>query len=330
MGEVVMNKKLICVAVLASLSAASYATDYTWTGASDNNWSNTANWAGGALPAVNTDGEIYSDANNVILQDNAANSPALNVPKYALYGGNGGTKNPGFILGAGTALAIEAGVDHLNGDSGIDRAGQVATVGTGASLTFIKDNNMTLTRDPNGTGVYTVNGGVLNFQSKRLDFGFNKDRLAKFELDAGTVNLYSSSRNWYDMPVYGTRFGQDADTYDTTYSLVTLTNGSFFNMNAYFANNMTDKDGDGTVVFDLQDVGSSVKFRLNSAFSNTAQVVSDGFGVNFKSSTFGDNNLRVTEDNNFATVTVIPEPAALGLIGSIAVGMIFVRRRFMI
>ena len=61
-----MNKIILTGLAVTSLSLASYATDCTWTGASDNNWSNTANWVGGTLPetSVNT-GELINQNNNI-------------------------------------------------------------------------------------------------------------------------------------------------------------------------------------------------------------------------------------------------------------------------
>jgi hypothetical protein len=298
-----MKRNNIIAMGLASFAVvASYATDYTWTGASDNNWSNTANWAGGTLPQTAPSGELANNGNNIIFQDNAPNSPSNNVPIYGGY--SGGVGMPSFTLGAGTSLEIMAGPSVL-GDGGVDRVGQIATIGSAASLTLIKDNNMTLARDPDGVASFDVTGGTLNIRSDRLDFGFNQNRYSNFELNAGTVTVYSSKGYWYNLALFGTRNGSDSDAFDETHrSLVTLTNSSIFDINGRFANNMKDTDGDPCVVFDLQDRESYVRVH-----ANIATVRTNFIGSIFISSTLGNDQVWATaEAGDWVTIKASGKP----------------------
>ena len=51
-------KTLTILTIAAGLALGASATDYTWTGAEDNYWTNKNNWAGNAVPASGANNRV--------------------------------------------------------------------------------------------------------------------------------------------------------------------------------------------------------------------------------------------------------------------------------
>lgn len=299
----------------ASISV-SQAVVYTWVGNISNDWADASNWDGNVLPAEDVNGvKGGSEGANTLVIQNGAFAPTTNVPAYS--NKNGSNTTPRFDVQAGASLTINQATAN-SAYGGPTYGGDIVTVGGGGSLTWVSTTGYRLMRDPNGTQDYDINGGTFTLEapaaSGRLDFGQNNGRLVNFDLDGGTFN-YTGLR------MFGNRSA--AGTY-TTPSTVALANGSVFNSSAFFAGNMEDGSGNPTLVFDLQDPGSSATFRLGTAFVDLAAVEA-AEGTNWTSSTLGDTSLAYTQTGDFVTISVVPEPSSSTLIG--LVGLVFILRR---
>lgn len=241
-----------------------YGPVTTWLGTIDNNWNTASNWLGGVLPQINATHGVYgSDAipASITIQNGAPNMPALNVPEYAVQS----PRTPHFILEAGTSFSINQSTEGWSGWTG---DGDKVTVGSGATLTMISPNNeFQLARDPGGIRqVVRINGGTLNLQGNRMDFGFSAGRHTSFLLDAGTVNHIGTM-------TFGAR--DNKGDYSTERNIVTLTNGSSFNMNGWFGNVYQTNNIDPAITFDFTTEGDSVTFKLdsnNGSFADQAAV----------------------------------------------------------
>ena len=304
----------ICaVAVAAFLMVTlSQAAVYTWTGANGNgDWTDGGNWDGGV--PFSYLGSISGRGNSVVIDGSLASQPSINVATEfdALH-------TPGMVLTGGATLSLQG----LRGNGGTGHGpGSIADVsGAGSLLTLTSANasSWQLSRELTGTEVWTVSdqGTIVLTGTGRIDMGFNTDRLTQINLDNGSFIMGGSQ-------IYGSRSGGATASND-----VILDNGSLFATTAYFKGNMWT-DGDATLNFDIKDTSSVVRFRAGTnqgVFGNEAALIAS-FGTTFTSSTFGDANLVATDiGGGLYEVTVIPEPATLGLIAVMGAGLIAVRR----
>lgn len=303
-----MRSSLFVAALTLCAPPLALATDYTWLGGEDDDWYWAENWDTNGIPYENPDG-LVSGADNTIIITNGLNMPTFGVPDFAAKHVSGiDDASPNFVIEAGASLAISQAEDSLEGPTWGNGPGSFVTVGVGASLTLSTnrvDNNFTVMRHPGGTQTYDINGGTLTFDVNRLDWGFNNERLGNFDVDGGSLVFTGSA-------MFGTRHG--SGTY-TTPSIVTLKNSSTFSaLNAQFNGNMTKDDGvSPTLVFDIQDAGSSLTAKFGSVFPDIDAVVA-GEGVYWTSSTLGAASL-VSTDNLDGTFTVNVEggpPPVLG------------------
>jgi hypothetical protein len=317
-----MNKNIIIGLAMFLLSIAAYATDYTWTGASDNNWSNTANWVEGTLPLVNSDGRLSGTGNRIILQDNALIMPNSNVPE--LSGFREGSM-PTIIMGENTTASFVK-YSRLGNSGGIDRAGEIATIGQHASLTLVRTNlNLVFSRDGSGEGRYAINGGTLNILiGSAASFREDQSRYSTFALSNGTLQISNPNGT---LALYGTR-NPNRDYSSSSPTTFTLDADSTVDLNGSFKGGMTGNNGNTTIQFDLMDTNSTLTFKLGGYFPDLDSVRSS-FGKTFTSSTFGTSSLQATDaGGGEVSVTTIPEPAALSFIGFLSATFLFIHRRF--
>ena len=68
-------KKLTALTIAAGLALGASATDYTWTGADNNYWTNKLNWSGNAVPAAGKDNRVIFDTpGTVYVRNNGMSS----------------------------------------------------------------------------------------------------------------------------------------------------------------------------------------------------------------------------------------------------------------
>ncbi|MDF7822787.1 PEP-CTERM sorting domain-containing protein [Pontiellaceae bacterium B12227] len=325
------NIKIGAVAVAAlSMAGLSMAATYTWTG-TNNDWTDAGNWDANGVPATTSASNYVGGANNNIVINGGGVQPSVNIPDM-VHGGLG--ESPKVTLGANATLTMKPGASGTW--TGMKGVGTMATVGTGATLTYDLNNHVGyfgLARDPVAVPLQTfdVNGGQLVFNNGgRLDLGFNVTRTSAFNLDNGDVvfnHKYGNTTTAPYMQVWGA--GSLGGT-STGASLITLDNGSNFGT-ARLGRTKWD-DGNAAMIFDILDTGSTVSIAQDAVdgYASLAAVQAD-LGTVFTSSTLGVGNLLAEENTpGIYTVTVIPEPATLGLVAAFGGGILFIRRRFMI
>lgn len=313
-----MKKNKCLIAAIASVCFATtfaQAVLYTWTGSVDNDWNNTANWAGGTVPTIHS---TYGLISNTITIQNNGNNPTVNVPGMAAYTTT--NTSPRFIVEAGASfsLAKKAGVGNYGGLTG---SGTMATVGNGASLTYVlTDQNNSLSRNTEGVQSYFVNGGTLTFDStgRLFTLADSATRRSSITVDGGTLNILAVGGYLRGHPAVlasGTGFENE----------IILKNGGDCSLNTTM-DNMLATDGTAMAFFDLQSTNSVVQFMKGRAFNSVNQVTNQ-FGNVFRSSTLGTANLVFTDlGSNVYQVSVIPEPATIGMLGLGALVTLLIRR----
>jgi hypothetical protein len=293
------------IGVICSLLCVvhAFSADYIWNGI-DGDWNDTMNWSGGELPpsvyqASNGCYQICGATNRIIFAGGV--SPAGDIPEYA-----GSPENtPCIELGSNMELSLtnswsQFGDDGISGESLLDTPKLL--VGTNATLSLVRDSNFSFVRAPDTKMYFKVlPGGLLSFQSSRIDFSYYERRTVVFELDGGQVQFRSASDGWSSLRVVGTRFGNDIS--GSQHSLVSLNHGSLFYIQGRIENNMKDAAGNPAVVFDLCDTNSSVLFHLGGFYPDLASVSND-LGSVFLSSTIDNKYLEATESNGWVTVSL--------------------------
>jgi len=288
-------KKTTLFAAIIGIIVSAYtvqAADYTWTGSNDNNWSNTANWDANGLPPTNTYG-VTGSGNRIIIQ-NGAYDPTNNVPTFDVK-----TATPKFVLEAGASLFTKMARD--SGNYGPIGTGTIVSIDSGAELTWGRTGNnnmMELSRENNGIQSFNIKGTFSVTNCNRLDWGENQNRISNFNIDGGSFIFYGSQ-------MFGTRFGNTNATWTYGASLVNLTNGaSFIARKGYFEGNMVRDNNQPNLIFNLQSLDSKVVFKSSGGnlFSSINDVLTNGIGKYFISSTYGEDHMTCTEGDSVYTV----------------------------
>ena len=145
-----MKKKLFSFLSLMAAVSATQAADILWTGGTAD-YTNAADWVGGVVPGIN---------------DNAINDHGLNNAVQISVG------NPDWLVNQ-----IRAG--NGTGDGAFIQNGQTVTlIGTNSGIGAITPFRLGVAAG--NTGVYTLNGGSINYSNGGFDVG---------ELGTGTLNI---------------------------------------------------------------------------------------------------------------------------------------------
>ncbi|MFA5688293.1 MAG: hypothetical protein WC959_03995 [Kiritimatiellales bacterium] len=296
------------IAAVSLLASGLHAAVYIWNDAVDADWNNAANWEGNIIPAVNTDGAVYSSTNTIRITAGTY-MPAINVPAMAS-GMNVNLTTPLFIIDGGASLSMNSATAGL--DVGAQNATAV-TIGSGGSLTWSAGSVISLARN-SGVQTYNING-TFTVTAPRFNLGYMAGYLIRMNLDGGTLMINASD-------IYATRTA--FSTVQTELNEIILNNGSQVILNGTIRQIGENEGGyDQSLVFDILDTASRITFKLATSNStrdfHNLQAVEDSLGKFFISSTLGNDALFVT-DNGDGTVTVgaIPEPGSvtLFLVGS--------------
>jgi hypothetical protein len=314
-------RKLCAAGLAVCMANIAGAASYLWTGAADNDWNNTANWAGGTVPILAT-GDLLGNNDTITIQNGFG--PSVNVPAFAANSGD--RISPNFILESGVTFSIARGASQLTGITGIDTK---AVVGDGASLTYVLTNGFTaLGRNSAGIQSYEVNGGTLTFNATGQIFslGDRVDRLSSIIIDGGVVNVLTGTAY-----MLGSSDATSLVSAVGTENTIILKNGGSFTLETTMQNMTvrgTDNDGSAVAYFDLQSVGSTVTFSRGRDFNSEGDVIAQ-FGNVFRSSTFGIENLVFTNlGSNRYEVSVVPEPTNYALLaGLLGLSWVMIRRR---
>lgn len=197
----VMRLAGVMVACLLAVSGHA-ATTYTWTGATDGDWSNAGNWDGNGVPVDNLAGTGFSaglslpPGDSIVFDGGTTPLPTSNIPD--LGGNTSPYDTPSIVIKQGGSLALTLG--GREGAVWSNQAGNrnVLTVGDGmgpagevtVSLGSIVSNPNLSRHASSVLNNFQVNSdGILNLTSATVDFGYNDSRHAKITIDGGEVTL---------------------------------------------------------------------------------------------------------------------------------------------
>jgi fibronectin-binding autotransporter adhesin len=227
-GRAAFSLQPVCAALLMAgfvsglmvLSPTARAADVTWTGASNQNWSDGTNWDGGLTP-LSGDNAILNDSNGAVTA--ALSSGNLPVGSVELQGNATLNVSGGATLGVagnilmGTAASAAQSTLSINNGSTVDTgaltvgsamgsSGLVDVSGPGASLIV---ENLTAVVGFNGAGTMTIGG------DGQVTIGSSVG-----VLDVGTAGGGTGTLNMGDGTGAGMLIAQGVNLGNTTSSVV--------------------------------------------------------------------------------------------------------------
>lgn len=263
------------------------AATYIWTGASDADWNNTANWSGNVKP-VDSDGGTanleLSATNADRIEFSAVGSanpvPTSNIPALGGNASNREHQTPQFDVRHGSLTFSAVGFSG----QGLVKKNTVSwtnTVGDGnianglASLRYNGGFSQGIHRDQGGTMVWTVNAdGTLIFDSgstTTLIVDYGTDRNSIFNLNGGSMvsldaidmlrSAVGPGNSYIDFLASGSTFTADfgADFADLAAVQTSITNSVFFKSTAMLSLGAVDNtDGTFTVSVVPEPASSSI------------------------------------------------------------------------
>jgi len=275
--------RVVAVVALLLWATGAMATNYVWTGASDGNWSNAANWNVEGVPVDIQPGsgalELSAITNRIVINAPGATTP-VPTSNIATFGGNTGAFTPqlDLLYGTSTVTLVAQGIYHEN-------AWWTSTVGDGDTGNGLAELNYNMNVSQNCINRHN-NGGV--------HFTVENDGTLNINLTtAGTVLQFS----------FG---GANHATYFTV--------GGVLNVNK-----AVQLDGLPGNYFLLNGAGASVTAGFGGSYTNIADVVAElGDGKDFRMDATGlDTDVYLKAVDNGSSFTVIlfdPPPKGTVLI----------------
>ena len=181
----------LAASLVLALAARAQPVTYTWTGATDTNWSTSTNWnpAGPPVPG-NGDTVIVGGAGTIVM-DIDGDIATLNVPIAANFSGAGGAlgigagglnRTGGNLTMDGTLAIVLTTTQAWNFTGGVNAIAS-NIIGTGFTLTKTGLGAVTLSGDNSQLTAIVLNGGSITAGSATALAG------SPFTLTAGTLNL---------------------------------------------------------------------------------------------------------------------------------------------
>ncbi len=369
---------LMGIAVLAAVTTQAANID-RWTGGSNGNWTNTANWSIGDLPTTTNNGYArFSSANDGAVIDSAVTGTTYRLEfgrkaaagTLAINSGGSITINQ-FRIGAyqssdsGT-VEIDGGALTINGGNhGIGYVGSgIVNLKSG---TFDSTDDLIVGRGGTANGTLNVSGGALTTVDQitvggRSISNTNTGGTGLFTLSGGSADIGTALKignggngtltvsGSGDLTVGDLDIYTPSDDVGATYAVVANLNGGSVHADRV----IIGQDGtlnlasaatldtytnmifraDGLLVWEGDHTNDVATLVGNGTFTwgNATADYSDSRAYDQEYLSGGE-YLRTKYDagNGETQVwTVIPEPATLGMVGMVATGILFIRRRFMI
>ncbi|VGO13271.1 hypothetical protein PDESU_01827 [Pontiella desulfatans] len=304
-------KKWTCLSTIVGIFAVGMvnATPYTWDGGAVTDlFGNAANW--------DPDTSLYTTADSFSIDGNASvrtGGASFNVGDFEVKSGSTLTVSAGdsFSIASGdTSQEVNGGTLNIFGafNAQGNRWDAIGTMNVSGNLqstgNFIAGGNLTVNHTSANTVLKIAQGGNSNFAR---DFGYN--------INGGTLNIFS------ELDLFSTTDGSAA-VYLNGGDLKMGFNGGMntgvSGYEGYLYNNLTLNGGDDGIIF--TDATSELIVNGDKQML-VNQWISDGA----LSSTVGDMTVSYDSDLNRTYVT-IPEPATIGLISFLGIGILTVRR----
>jgi hypothetical protein len=287
---------LLCI---AGMTGSALGDNVFWTGAgADDNWNFGANW-GGAVPDLNDAAFIRLNANpfqNAQHREMARLAIGISDQLVNLSVGQFGGS---LTMGNTTSVQNNLG-QHMSGTSSVTLKGGAWTA---ANVTLIGAGPAGST----GHTDFNVEAGVLTLAGANIGTQSGTAALNIFG-DAATA-----TGNGFTFGSGGTLSFKFGSTGVTPLNLTYLTADT-----ATLAVDLTDYTG-ALGTYTLVDANrDNVGQELNSIFS----------AVNLTEGAYAGSYVTQDQASDLITVTIIPEPATLGLLAAFGGSMLFVRRRF--
>ena len=330
------TRSIVCLTALCVLSLAMSAQGLDYTGTGD--WTNAANW-GGTEPTT-ADATVFNDGAVATVTQTGEECSSIDVRNGTLNITSGDLTTShrlytGYPASAVSTLTINGGTLQV-GDSASDHlyigysADSVSTV-TLSSGTLSTDADVYLGAY-DGTTTMTQSGGIFTANGNYgLYIGGNATATATLILTGGTVDAgYAGSAR-------GITIGGWEETTGAAGTLSVVGDDAIITAEAYVQYSSgtlkSTIDGDGISVIGVNETAAldGTFTVLDSGAANGTYTIlsADDLGGAFDTVNLPNANWSYNIDtvNDVLTVTVIPEPATLGLFGIAGASMLWIRRR---
>ena len=242
-------------------------TVYAWTGASDGNWSNTANWVGSSIPVDEYTGDADPTkdqglSGDYTIQFSGTTMPSSNVPNIGGFTAGGSQNTPFFDLRSGGTLSVEFKSYYqdafwVKGVTGVTNT--VLTLGDGVTggtedVTLDVADDLYFARHANGfpAEIAIINAdGTLDVAGDMYTaFHTNNSASTIFDLNGGSIVVGGN----LTLRGSATRFDLSAA-----------------NAQISVTGTISDPNSSGAY-FDLQELGAEVTAAYGGAFVDLAAV----------------------------------------------------------